>query len=88
MLLALIGAFALLLAAATACRRDVDNDGVDTLAVVEDTMPVGLWDTDTWDGRNERGNLVLDGVYACRFEVKFASGGKPQILIRKIAVIR
>jgi peptidoglycan-associated lipoprotein len=47
MLLALIGAFALLLAAATACRRDVDNDGVDTLTVVEDTMPVGLWDTDT-----------------------------------------
>jgi peptidoglycan-associated lipoprotein len=47
MLIALIGAFALLLAAATACRRDIDDDGADTLTVIGDTVPVGMWDTDT-----------------------------------------
>jgi peptidoglycan-associated lipoprotein len=46
-LTALVGASALVLASATACRRDIDDDGVDTLTVVEDSVPIGLWDTDT-----------------------------------------
>jgi len=50
MLSALIWVSALLLASATACRRDTGNDGSDTLTVAGDTTPVGLWDTDTLPG--------------------------------------
>jgi hypothetical protein len=41
-----------------------------------------------WDGRNGRGQVVLNGVYFAVLTVKPASGGAAQTLILKIAVIK
>jgi hypothetical protein len=41
-----------------------------------------------WDGRNGRGQVVLNGVYFAVLSVKPASGGSAQTLILKIAVIK
>jgi hypothetical protein len=42
----------------------------------------------TWDGKNDRGNTVLNGVYLCTIEIKPTDGGKAARYITKIAYIK
>ncbi len=43
---------------------------------------------DIWDGKNEKGQDVLSGVYLCALEVKDKSTGKTTKLVKKMAVLR
>jgi len=47
----------------------------------------GLHQTDAWDGRNGRGNVVTNGVYVAELIVHLDNGTN-QRLIRKVAVVR
>ncbi|UCG61666.1 MAG: hypothetical protein JSV52_15375 [Candidatus Zixiibacteriota bacterium] len=47
----------------------------------------GAHQEDTWDGRNDRGGMVLPGTYFCRLTAKYVGGGSETIK-RKIAVVR
>jgi hypothetical protein len=56
---------------------------------IETNMFRGLHDGDvTWDGRNDRGNIVLNGVYLCHIQIKPRGGGSNQTFITKIAYIK
>jgi hypothetical protein len=51
-------------------------------------LPPGVYDRFVrWDGRNDRGNVVLNGVYLCYIDMK-AQGGQNKRFITKIAYIK
>ena len=50
-------------------------------------LPAGLFQDETWDGRNGRGETVVNGVYIAELSVDFANGSHERIL-RKVAVVR
>lgn len=54
-----------------------------------DEVPLGagLHQSMTWDGRNERGDTVVSGVYVAELSVHYEDGAKEREL-RKIAVVR
>ena len=41
-----------------------------------------------WDGRNDRGKVVLNGVYLCAIDIKPRNGGSKKRYITKIAFIK
>jgi len=41
-----------------------------------------------WDGKNDRGYVVLNGVYLCTVEIKPQNGQPRQRYITKIAYIK
>jgi hypothetical protein len=47
----------------------------------------GLYQNDTWDGRNGRGAVVANGVYVAELVVQL-DGGPTERLLRKVAVVR
>ncbi|HEY3216392.1 MAG TPA: hypothetical protein VGK93_07860 [Candidatus Eisenbacteria bacterium] len=47
----------------------------------------GLHQSDAWDGRNGRGDVVLNGVYVAEMTVRLDDGGTRR-LVRKVAVVR
>jgi hypothetical protein len=47
----------------------------------------GLYQDDVWDGRNERGRAVVNGVYIAELKVSYDNGGNERLL-RKVAVVR
>lgn len=49
--------------------------------------PAGLQQEDRWDGSNERGTLVQNGVYLAELRVHYEGGGEERLL-RKVAVLR
>lgn len=52
-----------------------------------ESMSAGLHQDRTWDGRNARGDVVVNGVYAAMLDVTFGDGRTAREL-RKIAVVR
>jgi hypothetical protein len=52
-----------------------------------ESRAAGLYQDDVWDGRNGRGNVVLNGVYIAELQVSFRGGGGEKLL-RKVAVVR
>lgn len=52
-----------------------------------DARSAGLHQDLTWDGRNGKGVVVVNGVYLAEFVVALASGGTEK-MIRKVAVVR
>ena len=51
------------------------------------TFAPGLRQTEIWDGRNGRGQVVVNGVYLAELTVSFADGTSERLL-RKVAVVR
>ena len=52
-------------------------------------QPRGLNDRDVkWDGHNDRGKRVLNGVYICQIQIKPHGGGGNKTFITKIAYIK
>ncbi len=51
------------------------------------SLPAGLRESDRWDGRNGRGDVVLNGVYVAEIDVRFDDGRHERVL-RKVAVVR
>jgi len=51
------------------------------------SLPAGLYQDETWDGRNGRGETVVNGVYIAELSVDFADGSHERLL-RKVAVVR
>jgi hypothetical protein len=51
------------------------------------SLPAGLCQDETWDGRNGSGDTVVNGVYVAELSVDFADGSHERIL-RKVAVVR
>jgi hypothetical protein len=47
----------------------------------------GLHQSDHWDGRNGRGDLVISDVFLAELQVQYGSGGTTRLL-RKVAVVR
>jgi hypothetical protein len=47
----------------------------------------GLQQSDSWSGRNGRGDAVANGVYVAELKVRFDDGGSERLL-RKLAVVR
>ncbi len=52
-----------------------------------ESLSGGLHQDRTWDGRNERGDSVVNGVYVAEIDVQYASGGGER-RVRKVAVVR
>lgn len=73
-------------AAVTLRIRTVHGETVTTLAEGAERA-AGLHQEDRWDGRNERGVAVLNGVYVAELTVRYA-GGAEERLRRKVAVLR
>jgi len=48
---------------------------------------VGLHQLERWDGRNDRGETVYNGVYVAELEVSYDDGTHERVL-RKLAVVR
>ncbi|MGD9898885.1 MAG: hypothetical protein AB7T22_07115 [Calditrichaceae bacterium] len=46
------------------------------------------YDDVRWNGKNDRGYVVLNGVYLCAIDIKPKSGGSRQTFITKIAYIK
>ncbi len=55
--------------------------------VNNDNRIAGVYDSDIWVGKNNKGQAVVPGTYFCRITVKYASG-KEETELRKISVIR
>jgi hypothetical protein len=52
-------------------------------------MPAGLIDGQIkWDGRNDRGIQVLNGVYLCQIVITPKNGASGQTYMTKIAYIK
>jgi uncharacterized repeat protein (TIGR01451 family) len=51
------------------------------------SRPAGSNQGDTWDGRNDPGQVVLPGTYFCRIKVEYQAGGSEEAT-RRVAVIR
>jgi hypothetical protein len=47
----------------------------------------GLHQTDLWDGRNGRGDVVRNGVYVAELSVRYDDGSSDRVR-RKVAVVR
>jgi len=62
------------------------GEGVRTLLDGE-PLGAGLHQDVTWDGRNGRGKIVLNGVYLAEIAVRFDDGAGDRI-VRKVAVVR
>lgn len=52
-----------------------------------ESLGAGLHQDRSWDGRNGRGDTVLNGVYVAELEVRYADGASEREL-RKVAVVR
>ena len=51
-------------------------------------LPQGIYDRfATWDGRNDKGKVVLNGVYLCYIDISPQSGGSKRYMT-KIAFIK
>jgi uncharacterized repeat protein (TIGR01451 family) len=62
--------------------------GEKVLTILEDEPRVaGLHQDTTWDGRNGRGAVVVNGVYLAEIEVRYGDGASERHL-RKVAVVR
>jgi hypothetical protein len=62
--------------------------GERVVSLVEDEpRAAGLHQDDAWDGRNGRGDVVLNGVYVAEMTVRLDDGGTRR-LVRKVAVVR
>jgi hypothetical protein len=62
--------------------------GKRVLTVLEDLpLGAGLHQNETWDGRNGRGDVVVNGVYLAEIRVAFDDGSSERHL-RKVAVVR
>jgi len=61
----------------------------ETVATLLEAAPrgAGVHEADRWDGRNGRGDVVLNGVYVAELDVRLDGGGG-QVLRRKVAVVR
>ena len=58
------------------------------VSVIENEMrPAGLYQEDTWDGRNGHGTVVQNGVYIAELVAVYADGSEDRQL-RKVAVVR
>jgi hypothetical protein len=55
--------------------------------VTDEARGVGLHQADAWNGRNGKGALVWNGVYAAELTVRF-DDGHTERLLRKVAVVR
>jgi hypothetical protein len=64
----------------------ITGDLVRTL-VLGAPRPQGSNDQDTWDGKNDQGQMVLPGTYFCRIKAEYPSGGSDQAT-RRVAVVR
>ena len=53
----------------------------------DETLDTGLHQSQTWNGQNERGETVVNGVYVADLEVRYADGSNAREL-RKVAVVR
>jgi len=62
------------------------GESVATL-VSKETRAAGMNQSDLWDGRNGRGNVVRNGAYVAELVVDYASGPDDRVL-RKVAVVR
>ncbi len=51
------------------------------------TRAAGQQQSDRWDGRNGRGDVVINGVYVAELEIRFDDGASKR-LRRKLAVVR
>ena len=51
------------------------------------SRPAGLYQTDLWDGRNGRGDVVRNGVYVADLTVRYDDGSQEHV-VRKVAVVR
>jgi hypothetical protein len=58
-----------------------------TTLLESEQRSMGLNQTDRWDGRNGRGDVVLNGVYVAELEVRLDDGHTERVL-RKLAVMR
>jgi hypothetical protein len=55
--------------------------------IENESRPAGLYQADTWDGRNGRGQLVQNGVYIAELVAVYPDGSQERHL-RKVAVVR
>ena len=55
--------------------------------IENESRPAGLYQDDTWDGRNGRGVLVHNGVYIAELVAVYPDGSQERQL-RKVAVVR
>ncbi len=62
------------------------GDGVATVIKAEGRA-AGMNQTDSWDGRNGRGDVVRNGVYVAELVVSYDSGAEDRVF-RKVAVVR
>ena len=53
-----------------------------------ETYQRGVHTSVRWDGRNDRGKQVLNGVYLCQIRIRGISGGGTQTYLTKIAYIK
>jgi hypothetical protein len=51
------------------------------------SLPAGLRQSDRWDGRNGRGDVVTNGVYVAELDVRLDDGRSERVL-RRVAVVR
>jgi hypothetical protein len=62
--------------------------GEHVLTLVDDLLrSAGLHQSDQWDGRNGRGDVVISDVFLAELLVDYESGGHTRLL-RKVAVVR
>jgi hypothetical protein len=62
--------------------------GEEVLTILDgEQLDTGLHQNQTWNGRNERGDSVINGVYVADLEVHYADGSSAREL-RKVAVVR
>jgi hypothetical protein len=62
--------------------------GEEVVTLLEDEpLAAGLHQDRTWDGRNGRGDTVVNGVYVAQIDVRYESGSAENE-IRKVAVVR
>jgi hypothetical protein len=58
------------------------------LTLVDDLLrSAGLHQSDQWDGRNGRGDVVISDVFLAELLADYESGGHTRLL-RKVAVVR
>jgi hypothetical protein len=68
--------------------RILTSRGETVATLFENTQrAAGLHQTDTWDGRNGRGQPVYNGVYVAELDVRYDDGTSDRVL-RKLAVVR
>ncbi|TMQ70222.1 MAG: DUF11 domain-containing protein, partial [Candidatus Eisenbacteria bacterium] len=70
-------------------RLDLWTTRGDRVRTLLDDVPMarGLHQDVTWDGRNERGTVVVNGAYLAEIRVRYQDGSTERML-RKVAVVR